>query len=152
MNLVGISISQNLINMKNLFLTLAICFAASGARATITTTNFLNPTTLTGTPAAIVTNYGFPLLIGYVFVPNPPSTQVYHSVLTTTNDILWNLQVGTSANSNQMTTVLTLYPTTNALETIVAPPNTTKIALYSQVQTIATNTVTTYSTAIFNNP
>lgn len=136
----------------NKILCLAAFFVGLTASATITTTNTLNPTTLSGTPSAPATNNSTPVIVGYVnfrFNPNFVINQAgLVSVTGFTNYLKFSLDTNTAFGTIAATN---LFSATNSASLTVSPANLS-IPVYGWTQTVVTNSTTVWQSVVTGTP
>lgn len=138
--------------MKKLILICCLAVCAVAARATITTTNTLPPTVITGTPAAIGTNFSAPVIVGYVQFRYAPNFVISHNGLLTTNTAIFYTQISaSSATATGQTIATNTFAVTNAASATVVP-GTVTVPIYGWVQTVVTNNTTVWQSVITTTP
>lgn len=133
--------------MKKLILILISAFCLlNSAFAAITVTNLFTYGVVSNT-----TENGSNVLIGTAYIPTVPTFAIQSGGLTSTNDLLVNIQYGIG-NTTNMTTVATYRQTvTNATDGTVAPSGIT-LQIYARAQIVTTNAVNVGTKAIFSTP
>ena len=122
------------------------------AFATITTTNVLNPTTVTGAPTAPGTNYSTPVIVGYVSFRYAPNFIINQGGLNTTNSATFYTLVGDSPNPTNETCIATnTFALTNAASATVIP-STITVPIYGTVETVVTNNTLVWHQVITTTP
>jgi len=138
--------------MKNLILA-GLCLLAAAAQATITITNTLNPTTISGTPSVPGTNYSTPVVVGYVTFRFNPNFIINQGGLNSTNSALFLTKISTDTNTLYGQCISTnTFPSTNAGALSVLPGNATSIPIYGWQETIVTNNTTVWHQVITGTP
>lgn len=124
---------------------LALVFAA---RAGITVSNVLDNASVNNT-----TNYGTPVFIGYAYVANVPTMDIYQRGLVNTNAANWILATGIGTNTtNFVVSGSPVYSTTTNAAHVTISGAQLKIPIYATVVTVTTNNVTNSISAIFQTP
>lgn len=135
--------------MKTFFLIFCLLVLVISARAGIVTTNLVFPTAV----ATASTNYGSPVLIGSIYIPNAPSF-IFSSYtnLAGTNALTGLVMYGFSTNINSLTTVGTYsQATTNPTDGTVSLNGIT-IPVYAYAVIVTTTNTTVGSKAAFTTP
>ena len=140
--------------MKNLIISLFLLVAVSVAFGTITTTNTLTPTTLAGTPAATVTNYSAPVVVGYVSFRYTPNFVINQAGLNTTNSFtnytILSLTTNYGDSAGWFNNSTNLFAVTN--QGALTIPLSGTVPVYGWTQTIVTNSTLVWQQAIFTTP
>ena len=138
--------------MKNT-LMLCLCLLAASVRAGITITNTLAPTTLAGTPTALVTNNSTPVIVGYASFRFNPNFVINQGGLNTTNSFTNYTKLSLDTNTAFGVVVSTnLFASTNAGSITVPAPNNQTIPIWGWTQTVVSNSTVVWQQVVTQTP